>query len=122
MNRGRHTLFAIVASALGVMTMPAAGQSRGELLYFTNCQTCHSEQVHWRDNRLATNWSSLVAQVRRWQSVGRLGWNDEDIREVARFLNEEVYNFLETADTLTSWQGIGPDLRRPAPDPAVRIR
>lgn len=92
----------IVACSLSAVTPPAAGQSRGKLLYDTNCQLCHSQVVHWRSNRLATDWGSLVAQVRRWQETGRLGWSDEDIRHVARYLNDSIYKFPETTDSLTS--------------------
>jgi hypothetical protein len=90
------------ACSLAAFIPPAAGQSRGELLYATNCQLCHSQVVHWRNNRLATDWGSLVAQVRRWQETGRLGWSDEDIRLVARYLNDSIYKFPESSDSLTS--------------------
>lgn len=79
----------------------AAAESRGELLYENSCKACHDEQVHWRDNRLATDWSSLEAQVRRWQSVGRLNWSDDDIRDVARYLNDRNYHFDPGSQTLT---------------------
>ena len=91
-----------MSCSLGAFAPPAAGQSRGELLYDTNCQLCHSQVVHWRSNRLATDWGSLVAQVRRWQETGRLGWSDEDIRLVARYLNDSIYKFPESSDSLTS--------------------
>ncbi len=101
MNGVIPLLSAAVACSIAAFAPPAAGQARGELLYATNCQLCHSQQVHWRDNRLATDWGSLVAQVRRWQETGRLGWSDEDIRFVARYLNDTIYKFPETSDSLT---------------------
>lgn len=42
-----------------------SSESRGELLYATHCNACHSAEVHWRKLKLATDWDSLVAQVRR---------------------------------------------------------
>ena len=71
----------------------AASQPRGELLYSTNCIACHSTQVHWRDKKLATDWGSLREQVRRWQDVASLGWRDDDIIEVTRYLNDLYYNY-----------------------------
>lgn len=67
--------------------------SRGELLYTTHCIACHATQMHWRDKRLAVDWPSLVGQVRRFQGVAQLQWTEEDIREVARHLNDTIYRF-----------------------------
>lgn len=68
-------------------------QSRGELLYNTNCVACHNEKMHWRGRKLVYDWDSLEEQVRRWQQASSLGWRDEDITEVARYLNARFYGF-----------------------------
>lgn len=88
-----------LAAALAALapTGPALAQSRGALLYSTHCIVCHTEQVHWRQRRLATDWTSLKAQVWRWQTVAALGWNAEDVAEVARYLNEEFYRFPQAS-------------------------
>lgn len=65
--------------------------SRGGLLYDTHCIACHRVQVHWRDQRLVTDWASLVEQVRHWQARALLEWSDADVLEVARYLNRAVY-------------------------------
>jgi len=67
--------------------------TRGELLYTTHCIACHTARVHWRDQRLGKDWGSLRAQVRRWQGIQKLRWTEEDIAEVARYLNTFYYNF-----------------------------
>jgi len=86
-------------SLLGALTLaaPAQAQSRGELLYGTHCIGCHTAQVHWRDGKLATDWTSLEAQVRRWQGATLLQWNDEDVRDVTRYLNDSYYRFAPAA-------------------------
>jgi len=66
---------------------------RGQLLYETHCIACHTSQVHWRDRRLATDWGTLRAQVRRFEGVAGLGWSDADIDAVARYLNDSIYHF-----------------------------
>lgn len=81
-------MLAVLASSF-----PVLAQSRGSLLYQTHCIACHTEQVHWRQRRLATDWTSLRAQVWRWQADAALGWGDDDVAEVARYLNEEFYRF-----------------------------
>lgn len=77
-------------------------QSRGKLLYSTHCITCHTTEVHWRDKKLATNWSSLAFQVRRWQDVSGLGWSDSDIQDVTRYFNESIYRYPPMADAVTN--------------------
>jgi len=70
--------------------------SRGELLYSTHCEGCHNLDVHWRDKRVVTDWASLRLEVRRWQDVAGAGWGNEDIEEVARYLNALFYRFPAT--------------------------
>lgn len=72
---------------------PALAQDRGELLYSTHCLVCHTEQVHWRANRAATDWTSLRAAVRKWQGAASLAWSEEDVLHVARYLNDSIYRF-----------------------------
>lgn len=71
--------------------------SRGELLYTTHCIACHSTQMHWRDQRRATDLDSLREQVRLWQGRAMLSWNEDDIAEVTRYLNERIYRFERTS-------------------------
>lgn len=71
----------------------APSQPRGQLLYATYCNSCHTTQVHWRDKRLAKDWEGLGKEVRRWQGNIGLGWSDDDIREVMIYLNQRHYKF-----------------------------
>jgi hypothetical protein len=75
-------------------------ESRGELLYSTHCNSCHTSQVHWREQNLATDWKSLVAQVRRWQNISGLSWNEEEITGVANYLNAVFYKYINTAQII----------------------
>lgn len=77
-------------------TQQRLSESRGELLYSTHCNACHTAEVYWREQKLATDWNSLKAQVNRWQSYIGLGWNEEDIIDVAHYLNTHYYNFPNT--------------------------
>jgi mono/diheme cytochrome c family protein len=90
------------AVLLGTVALapPAWAESRGELLYSTHCIACHTTQKHWRDNRVATDWNSLKALVRRWQAEALLGWSEEDILAVTRHLNESFYRFSGPAGQL----------------------
>ena len=79
-NPALATCILVCAAALSFAT---GAQTRGELLYSTHCIACHTTQVHWREQKLATDWRSLQAQVARWQAVGALGWSDQDISPLA---------------------------------------
>lgn len=89
----RHWRYGLLALACYGSLAAAGAPGRGELLYTTHCIACHSEQVHWREKKLARNWTSLVAEVRRWQAVGNLDWGTDDIEEVARYLNIIHYRY-----------------------------
>src|SRR4051794_34624473 len=94
----RTPLQVLAAAAVLALAGPPQAQaespaSRGQLLYANHCVECHSTQMHWRDKRLATDWASLQAWVRRWQAEASLQWSDEDIDAVARHLNDTIYQF-----------------------------
>ena len=86
-------LLLIAGGAGNVKAQGRAEPSRGELLYTTHCVACHNARVHWRDEKLATDWKTLRAQVRRWQAIQKLRWSETDITEVARYLNTFYYNY-----------------------------
>jgi mono/diheme cytochrome c family protein len=92
-----HRLFTFMFAFLGLyLAALAQGKtppSRGELLYTTHCIACHNTQLHWRDGKLATTWPRLKAEVDRWQRSTGLGWRDEEVTEVARYLNTRYYHF-----------------------------
>jgi len=81
---GMHTL---------AHAQPKHGESRGELLYATYCSACHTSKIHWREQKLATDWNSLKVQVRRWQGSIGLSWSEEEITDVANYLNAVHYGF-----------------------------
>jgi hypothetical protein len=87
-----------MAAAVTAVAQPAPpSESHGQLLYLTHCGGCHGTQVHWRDQKLAKDWTSLREQVRRWQRNTGLGWNEQEIVEVTRYLNGRYYRFTPPA-------------------------
>jgi mono/diheme cytochrome c family protein len=85
----------ILAGGLGadVRAQAAREPSRGELLYANHCIACHTAQVHWRQKKIAKDLKTLQSEVRRWQADAGLGWSDEDIADVTRYLNALHYRF-----------------------------
>ena len=93
----KPSALAVVGFGLAGMFGAVAAQSRGELLYTTHCIACHSTQMHWREQRLATDLASLREQVRLWQGRALLSWGEDDIVEVTRYLNQRIYRFSQTS-------------------------
>lgn len=92
----KHALALLLLAAAGAsFAQPVPAPGRGALLYENHCGQCHSEQMHWRDKRIATNWEGLKALVRRWQGVAQLNWADDEIEDVARYLNARFYRHPE---------------------------
>lgn len=81
----------------------APADRTGELLYEANCQTCHLAQVHWRQKRLATDWATLRQQIRRWQKTAGLQWGDEQIDQVAHYLNFRYYRYQAPERAQLTW-------------------
>lgn len=114
MRPARGGLAVALAAVAGVLCVsPAPAQAnpvagRGELLYDTHCRACHSEQLHWRDRRAASDWTRLKQEVSRWQEAARLGWSEADIAAVARYLNENFYHLPQTGDGIAARPPAGP--------------
>ena len=104
MNAHRSALRWVASTLFGVAVFvtPASAQSRGELLYSTHCGACHTAQMHWRASRAVTDWTSLRAEVRKWQVVASLAWSEDDVLDVARFLNDSIYHFEQVNVPLSS--------------------
>lgn len=99
-NACLRTLGVLIGAA--AITPGAYAQSRGQLLYSTHCIACHTSEMHWRDKKAATDWTSLRFQVRRWQAEAGLSWSETDISEVTLYLNESIYRYPQTSDSLSS--------------------
>ena len=95
----RFIVFVVLAGSSAFShSQVAPAQTRGELLYTTHCVTCHTTQMHWRNDRQAVDWVSLKVQVRRWQGNAGLQWGEADITEVSRYLNETIYRYPTPGD------------------------
>lgn len=93
----RLCLVLVSLAALLAFAGARADAARGALLYDNHCIACHNTQMHWRDQRLAKDWTSLRALVRRWQGAAQLNWSEEEVDDVSRHLNERIYRFEEPA-------------------------
>lgn len=83
----------LLSAATGVLaaTPKDSAKSRGQLLYENHCTRCHETSVHSRKPIRVTNLDDLYHWVEKWASVQKLGWNQDEVRDVVDYLNHEYY-------------------------------
>ena len=95
----RHCVPAVVLviAALAILfaTRGASGADaqRGGALYESRCGACHSESVHGRAKRVATDFNDVRRWVSRWNENLKLRWGDEEIDDVSVYLNKTYYRY-----------------------------
>lgn len=70
-----------------------ADYARGELLYENHCRQCHEANVHQRDSRRVTSADELRIWVTAWGVHAAPEWSDDDIMDVAHYLEVNFYHF-----------------------------
>ncbi|MFB1486198.1 MULTISPECIES: cytochrome c [unclassified Thiocapsa] len=83
------------AALLGLGSVAAQAQpseNAGEL-YEENCLSCHGSEIYTREGRMVTSIDGLERQVQRCETALGLRWFDEDIKDVAAYLNHHFYSF-----------------------------
>jgi len=73
--------------------LAAASADNGEDLHAANCTSCHNDSVYQRKDRRVTSMAGLKKQVQRCEQSLGLKWFDEDIDDVAAYLNSTYYHF-----------------------------
>lgn len=71
----------------------AADPQTAKQLVDTHCYKCHGTEVYTRPDRRVTSLPKLHSQVRRCELALGLQWFDQDIEDVADYLNKEFYRF-----------------------------
>lgn len=92
----RHALLTATALAAALaLTAPARGADvpRGKALYEARCGGCHAESVHGRAKREAKDYQAVRSWVRRWGDNLGLRWTDEEVADVAAYLNVRYYRY-----------------------------
>lgn len=80
---------------LGVFSAATFGEefSRGQALYENHCQSCHADWAHKRSDRKVTSMNDLNRRVAAWSIHSGLDWSDEDVGDVADYLERNFYHF-----------------------------
>ena len=86
--------------AVGIYTLlsfaPAVAAEefdRGQALYENHCRECHESWAHSRDGRHVTTLDGLRQRVAAWSIHSSLDWNQQEIDDVADYLNRQFYQF-----------------------------
>lgn len=95
MNKGLRGLL-LSGSLLGgslLSPLSMADTERGRLLYENHCMSCHESVVHIREHRKAANPPALRAAIRRWVAELKLTWQEAEVEDVYKHLNNRYYKF-----------------------------
>ena len=82
--------FAILLASQGVS---AADAERGQKLYQSRCDECHTESVHGREKRVAKDFDDVRRWVTRWSENVGARWGANEIDDVSSYLNDTYYHF-----------------------------
>ena len=84
---------AALAVALPLRAQPPVNPERGRQLYELHCGGCHYERVHERDRwRSKVNtMADLRAEIARWAKQTTHAFTEEDIGDVAEYLDQLHY-------------------------------
>jgi len=88
-----------LASILASLTFATNAMANGDvnngkkLFTESKCNKCHGSEVFTRKDRKVTSLANLGAQIRMCDTRLDTNWFDEDIHDVAAYLNKQYYKF-----------------------------
>ncbi|MEA3273934.1 MAG: hypothetical protein U9Q81_01255 [Pseudomonadota bacterium] len=91
----RHALL-LMLTAVALAPAHGANTLRGRLLYDNFCHHCHMPEIHYRVNSRVDSRAELRRMVAVWQEEMKLGWDDQDVRDVASYLDHVYYRLPDS--------------------------
>lgn len=85
--------FLVLSTVSSAAPTHNAVKSRGQMLYENHCLRCHAEGVHLRATSKVHNLDDLAHAVKKWAGLQRLNWQQDDLRDVADYMNHKYYKF-----------------------------
>jgi len=82
-----------LAACLLAAAPAVADIENGKALVAGNCTKCHDERIYTRPDHRVTTLDGLNKQVRRCELSLGLKWFDDEIDDVAAYLNQTYYHF-----------------------------
>ena len=88
------TFCLFLIATLSAAAVWASGDiKRGEKLLNDNCFGCHDTSVYTRPHRIVNSLPELLDRVRFCETQNGLSWKDQNIEDVAAYLNATFYKF-----------------------------
>ena len=78
---------------LFMLPVQAVDIENGKALHNENCLRCHNETIYTRENRLVNSFHELRTRIRDCELMSEAAWFDEEIDDVAAYLNQAFYHF-----------------------------
>lgn len=91
-------LAAAFHSSLGAPPPRIPDPERGALLYENQCIGCHTSVLHVREDRRSASYAAMRDTVRHWAQVQHLEWTEQEVDDVATFLEARYYHFEQPKD------------------------
>lgn len=86
--------FFLLAILLVTSNLLSYDAENGKKLYYeAKCNECHIDSDYTSDERKVHDYARLQWRVQRCDFTMDAGWFDEDIEDVATYLNESFYKF-----------------------------
>jgi hypothetical protein len=79
--------------AAGSTLADEADLAQGKELLDGHCFDCHGTDYYTRDERRVNSRKKLSAQIRFCEQSQNLTWFDDDVENVAEYLNKNFYHF-----------------------------
>jgi len=95
MNRNSITVLAFALMAATGAARADVDVKAGQALHDKNCLKCHNPEAYTRKDHMVKNPDQLNKRVTMCQLSLGLNWFDDDITNVAAYLNQNFYHFKE---------------------------
>jgi cytochrome c5 len=92
MSAGRR-LAALVLAATTPFGAQAGDAERGKSLHDQQCTRCHDAAMYTRPQSRIRDFAALRERVQQCELAAELMWFEEDVDDVAAYLNEAFYEF-----------------------------
>lgn len=83
----------VIATSLGASAQAAGNADNGKTLHDKNCSGCHKSEVYTRPDHKVKSLTALNDRIKFCESANKLAWTDQNIQDVAAYLDREFYKF-----------------------------
>lgn len=91
-------IFTILLSACFTCLVAQSSHARdtvanGKKLYMQGCTGCHNTDIHTRPNKIIFSKQAIIKRVKFCDTMAGNKFNDEQISDIAEYLNQTFYKY-----------------------------